>query len=198
MIAPRAPWRASPARWLRIPPVGFVRPCEPTLVDRPPAGASWLHEVKHDGFRILVRKLGERAKVWSRRGADFTDRFPAIAEAVGGLSVGRALIDGEAVALMDDGRSDFHALLTKRGERGASLVGLRPSVSRHVSETTYLFLADNVPLAELTLHCRGTMLAKPAALRSHKRGTPWISQVSPPPHGGGGPQAGAPHLAPLG
>jgi hypothetical protein len=168
MIAPRAPWRASPARGTRIPPVGFVRPCEPTLVDRPPAGASWLHEVKHDGFRILVRKLGERAKVWSRCGADFTDRFPAIAEAVGGLSVGRALIDGEAVALMDDGRSDFHALLTKRGERGASLVGLRPSVSRHVSETTYLFLADNVPLAELTLHCRGTMLAKPAALRSRK------------------------------
>jgi hypothetical protein len=67
MIAPRAPWRASPARWTRIPPVGFVRPCEPTLVDRPPAGADWLHEVKHDGFRILVRKLGERVKVWSRR-----------------------------------------------------------------------------------------------------------------------------------
>lgn len=92
MIAPRAPWRASPARWLRIPPVGFVRPCEPTLVDRPPAGPGWLHEVKHDGFRILVRKLDERAKVWSRRGADFTDRFPAIAEAVRGLNVGRALI----------------------------------------------------------------------------------------------------------
>jgi ATP-dependent DNA ligase len=66
MIAPRAPWRASPARWLRIPPVEFVRPCEPTLVDRPPAGAGWLHEVKHDG---LVRKQGERVKIWSRRGA---------------------------------------------------------------------------------------------------------------------------------
>ena len=86
MIAPRAPWRASPVRW-----VGFVRPCEPTLVDRPPAGAGWLHEVKHDGFRILVRKLGERAKVWSRRGADFTDRFLGIAEAVRGLAVDRAL-----------------------------------------------------------------------------------------------------------
>jgi bifunctional non-homologous end joining protein LigD len=77
-----------------------------------PGGAGWLHEVKHDGFRILVRKLGERAKVWSRRGADFTDRFSAIAEA------DRALIDGEA----DDGRSDFGALLTKRGGAQASLV----------------------------------------------------------------------------
>jgi ATP-dependent DNA ligase len=115
MIAPRQPWPPSPARWQRIPPVGFVRPCEPTLVDRPPAGAGWLHEVKHDGFRVLVRKLGERANVWSGRGADFTDRFSTIAEAVGGLSVSRALIDGEAVVLMDHGRSDFHALLTKHG-----------------------------------------------------------------------------------
>jgi bifunctional non-homologous end joining protein LigD len=58
----------------------FVRPCESTLVDRPPAGPGWLHEVKHHGFRVLVRKLGERAKVWSQRGADFTDRFLGIAE----------------------------------------------------------------------------------------------------------------------
>jgi ATP-dependent DNA ligase len=92
-------WRASPALWRRFPPPGFVRPCEPTLVDRPPAGAGWLHEVKQDGFRILVRKLGERSKVWSRRGADFTYRFPAIAEAVRGLAADRALIDGEAVVL---------------------------------------------------------------------------------------------------
>jgi bifunctional non-homologous end joining protein LigD len=47
---------------------------EPALIDRPPAGPGWLHEVKHDGFRILTRKLGERADVWSRRGADCTDK----------------------------------------------------------------------------------------------------------------------------
>jgi hypothetical protein len=41
-------WRASSLRWRRNPPVGFLRPCEPTLVDRPPAGPGWLHEVKHD------------------------------------------------------------------------------------------------------------------------------------------------------
>ena len=39
----------------RNPPVGFVRPCEPTLVDRPPAGDGWLHEIKHDGFRVLAK-----------------------------------------------------------------------------------------------------------------------------------------------
>jgi bifunctional non-homologous end joining protein LigD len=115
-------WRTSSAGWLRIKPVGFVRPCEPKLVDRPPAGEGWLHEVKHDGFRILARKEGERMKVWSRRGADFTDRFPAIAEAVRGLPADQALIDGEAVVLREDGRSDFHALLTKRGGSQAAFV----------------------------------------------------------------------------
>ena len=106
-------WRSSPRR--RSPPKGFVIPCQPTLVAHPPTGADWLHEVKHDGFGILARKQGERVKIWSRRGADFTDRFSRIAESVRGLPADEALIDGEAVVFQDDGRSDFHALLTKRG-----------------------------------------------------------------------------------
>ena len=60
--------------------------------------------------------------VWSRRGADFTHWFPTIAEAIRGLNVDRALIDGEAVVLRDDGGSDFRALMTKRGGAQASLV----------------------------------------------------------------------------
>jgi hypothetical protein len=108
------PWRA-PA------PAGeqsFLRPCEPTLADRPPAGAGWLHEIKHDGFRVLARKRGDRVQIWSRRGTDFTYRFPAIAEAVRSLAVDRALIDGEAVVLREDGRSDFgaHAVILDSGE----------------------------------------------------------------------------------
>jgi bifunctional non-homologous end joining protein LigD len=135
-------WRASAPHWRRIPPVGFVRPCEPTLTDRPAAGPGWLHEVKHDGFRILAWKHGRRATVWSPRGADFTGRFPGIAEAVRGLDADMALIDGEAVVLRHDGRSDFRALLTKGGGARASLVafdllrleggslGLRPIEAR--------------------------------------------------------------------
>jgi bifunctional non-homologous end joining protein LigD len=92
------------------------------LVDHPPSGPGWLHEVKHDGFRILARKQGERVQVWSRRGADFSHRFSAIAEAVRGLACDSALLDGEAVVLRKDGRSDFVALLTKRGGALATLV----------------------------------------------------------------------------
>jgi bifunctional non-homologous end joining protein LigD len=92
-------WRIS----RRTPPAGFIQPCQPTIVAAPPAGPGWLHEVKHDGYRILARKQGERVEVWSRRGADFTDRFPKIAEAVRKLPAESALIDGEAVAFRPDG-----------------------------------------------------------------------------------------------
>jgi bifunctional non-homologous end joining protein LigD len=72
------------------------------LVHRPPAEAGWRHDVKPDGFRILALKLGERVKVWSRREADFTYHFTAIADPVRGLSADEAAIDSEAV---NDGRS---------------------------------------------------------------------------------------------
>jgi ATP-dependent DNA ligase len=100
-------WRAATPRWRRNAPAGFVRPCEPSLTDRPPAGPGWSHEIKHDGFRILALKQGELVKLWSRRAAGLTKRFSRIAEAVRGLKADEALIDGEAVVFGDDGRSDF-------------------------------------------------------------------------------------------
>jgi bifunctional non-homologous end joining protein LigD len=69
--------------------------------------------VKHDGFRILVRKQGAKVTLRSRRGNDLTDRLPPIADAVRGLPADEILIDGEAVVFRADGRSDFEALLTR-------------------------------------------------------------------------------------
>ena len=115
-------WHTHPARLRRTPPAGFFQPCQPTLVAIPPAGPGWLHEMKHDGFRILARKQGERVEVWSRRGALFNYSFPRIAEAVGALPVENALIDGEAVVFRSDGHSDFAALRTKAGGEQASFV----------------------------------------------------------------------------
>ena len=104
------------------PPAGFIRPCQPFLVVRPPADPDWLHEVKHDGYRIIGLKQGERVSLWTRYGTDFTDRLLRIAEAVGKLSAENALIDGEAVVFRPDGRSDFGALRTKAGGAQACLV----------------------------------------------------------------------------
>ena len=78
------PWH-NPPRFRRPKPAGFIAPCWPTLVANPPAGPGWLHEVKHDGFRTLARKHGERVDVWSRYGTDFSARFLNIAAAVAAL-----------------------------------------------------------------------------------------------------------------
>ena len=115
-------WRTSSPLFRRDPPADFIIPCNPKLVSRPPAGPGWLHEIKHDGFRILARKQGERVTLWTRRGADYTDKLPGIAQAVRRLRADEALIDGEAVVFRPDGSSDFRALLTKRGAERASYV----------------------------------------------------------------------------
>jgi bifunctional non-homologous end joining protein LigD len=105
-----------------LPPNGFILPCQPLLVDKPPSGLGWLHEVKHDGYRIIARKDGSRVTLWSRYGTNFTERLPKIAEAICSLAVKSALIDGEAVALRPDGHSDFATLRTKAGSTRACLV----------------------------------------------------------------------------
>jgi bifunctional non-homologous end joining protein LigD len=80
-----------------------------TLVDSVPTGTGWIHEVKYDGYRALVAVGGGKAKVFTRSGLDWTDKFAAIANAAAALPVGSALIDGEIVAFKD-GRPDFSTL----------------------------------------------------------------------------------------
>jgi bifunctional non-homologous end joining protein LigD len=80
-----------------------------TLVDHVPAGTSWLHEVKYDGYRALIAVAGGKAKIFTRSGLDWTDKFPGIAEAAAKLPVDSTLIDGEVVAFKD-GKPDFSTL----------------------------------------------------------------------------------------
>ena len=86
---------------------GFVWPCLPTSAAKPPSGERWLHEVKHDGFRVIARKIGKRVKLYSRSGNDLTYRFSLIVEAMAKLRVQSCAIDGEAVACSEDGLSSF-------------------------------------------------------------------------------------------
>ena len=69
----------------RLSPTGFVPPCLPTKAAEPPSGPLWVHEIKHDGFRAIARKDGERVRLYSRPGNDMTWRFPLIVEAVSTL-----------------------------------------------------------------------------------------------------------------
>jgi bifunctional non-homologous end joining protein LigD len=80
-----------------------------TLVDAVPTGSAWLHEVKYDGYRALISVANGKAKVFTRTGLDWTDKFAAIADAAAKLPVKSALIDGEIVAFKD-GHPDFSTL----------------------------------------------------------------------------------------
>jgi hypothetical protein len=53
---------------------GFVDPCIPSLAHKPPSGPDWVHEVKHDGYRLIVRRDGETVRLFTRRGYDWTER----------------------------------------------------------------------------------------------------------------------------
>jgi ATP-dependent DNA ligase len=87
---------------------GFIAgPCLPTSAPQPPSGAIWLHEIKHDSFRVIARKTGKRVRLYSRPGNVLTYRFPLIVEAVAKLRSQSCIIDGEAVVCGDDGIASF-------------------------------------------------------------------------------------------
>ena len=109
-------WRStSPARH----PPGFIEPCLPTLADTVPSGPQWAYEIKHDGFRFICCREGERVRVFSRNGRDWTDRVPLIAAALAKLRVKSVTLDGEGVVCRANGVSDFDRLRAAVGRLGS-------------------------------------------------------------------------------
>ena len=104
----------TPGMVLRAAPYAFIPPCLPSRADRPPSGPGWVHEIKHDGFRMMVRRGVAGVGLLTRNGHDWTDRYPLIAEAAGALRVRSFLIDGEAVACDGDGMPVFDRLRYRR------------------------------------------------------------------------------------
>jgi bifunctional non-homologous end joining protein LigD len=91
-------------------PPGFVPPCIPTLAAKPWSGPEWIHEIKHDGYRLQVRRDGDAVRLFTRRGYDWTERYPAIAAAAAKLKARTLTVDGEAVVCDGDGVAVFGAL----------------------------------------------------------------------------------------
>lgn len=81
-----------------------------TLVREAPTGEGWLHEMKYDGYRIIARKDGDRVRLFTRSGKDWTHRFSPLAKAVKGLECGSCVLDGEAAILDEEGRTSFQLL----------------------------------------------------------------------------------------
>ena len=103
-------------------PSGFIEPCLPSEVDRPPSSPLWVHEIKHDGYRLMLRRDGSRIRCFTRNGHDWADRFPAIVDAALRIEATSFLIDGEVVIFRDDQTPDFQALRSQRRGNEAVLV----------------------------------------------------------------------------
>ena len=78
---------------VRTLPAGFIAPCLPSKTDKLPSGSDWLHEIKHDGFRVIARKNAAQVKLYSRPGNDLTYRFPLIVETLVRLRLSSCIID---------------------------------------------------------------------------------------------------------
>jgi bifunctional non-homologous end joining protein LigD len=104
-----------PRRVLAATMPGFIAPELCQLVKRPPSGAGWVHEIKFDGYRLQLRIEAGKATLKTRKGLDWSEKFAAIVADAAGL--GDAIIDGEVVALDDNGAPDFAALQAALSER---------------------------------------------------------------------------------
>src|SRR5262245_32879241 len=102
-------------------PAGFVVPAQPIKASRPPSGADWVHEIKHDGYRLIVRRDGPTVRLYTRNAYDWTVRLPAIAAAAARIKAKSFTIDGEAVVLGSDGLSRFDELRRRSAAHSAIL-----------------------------------------------------------------------------
>lgn len=89
---------------------GFIPPLLPTLVDQPPAGSDWQHEIKHDGYRTEIVLTGDGGRAFTRNGIDWSNRYAALISAALEMHCKSAHLDGEMIVQDEHGRSDFNAL----------------------------------------------------------------------------------------
>lgn len=128
-------------------------PCIPTPSKQVPVGPDWIHEIKHDGYRLIVQREDKRVRLLTRNGYDWTDRYPLIVEAALRNRSRSFVIDGEAVLLGVDGISDFNGLHSRRHNDEVQLYAFD------------ILALDGDDLRKLPLHLRKNNLARLLARR---------------------------------
>jgi bifunctional non-homologous end joining protein LigD len=145
------------ARWITSYLSGMVTnafaPCIPTRGTKVPDREDWLHEVKHDGYRLMVQRDGQRVRLWTRNGYDWSKRYPLIVEAALRHRSTSFVMDGEAVLLGVDGISDFDAMHSRQHDEEVQFYAFD------------LLVANGDDLRSLPLHLRKNNLARMLARR---------------------------------
>jgi bifunctional non-homologous end joining protein LigD len=154
----------------RAKDVGTPSPALARLADQVPDGDEWLHELKLDGYRVLAHLEDGEVRLITRAGKDWTKRFPAVADALRELPASRALLDGEVVIVLPDGRTSFQALQNALSNDPRP----RGELAYYVFDLLHLdgFDLRGAPLVERKRLLRALLEGGPAALRfsAHVRG----------------------------
>ena len=111
-------WRNSRGRPSNAP-AAFIHPCQPIVAKQPPNGPGWVHELKHDGYRLQVHVRDGRVRLYTMNGADWSKRYPLIVRDAARID-GSAIIDAEVVWLDSEGMAVFDALHSRANDAKAS------------------------------------------------------------------------------
>ena len=95
-------------------------PCLPTRVEKAPSGERWVHEIKHDGYRLIARKLDGHVRLYTKQGNDWSKKYPLITTALHRMRVSSIVLDGEAMCF-DNGREDFQRLWSNCSDETVTL-----------------------------------------------------------------------------
>lgn len=131
----------------------LFEPCLPTRGTKVPSGQGWIHEIKYDGYRLIVQREGERVRLFTKNGHDWTDRYPLIVESALRNRSSSFVIDGEAVLLGVNGVSDFDGLHSRKYDDQVQLYAFDA------------MMLDGDDLRKLPLSMRKTNLAQLLARR---------------------------------
>ncbi|HWK65414.1 MAG TPA: non-homologous end-joining DNA ligase [Rhizobiaceae bacterium] len=106
----------------KSPPLAYIEPMMPTLVDKPPEGDRWFHEIKYDGYRTQIILSGDQARAYTRRGHDWTDKYWRLVDAARELFGRDIHIDGEVIVQDSAGKPDFGNLRSSIMSGGDHLI----------------------------------------------------------------------------
>jgi hypothetical protein len=133
--------------------VGFIEPCLPCSAKLPPTGSGWIHEIKHDGFRIMARRDAAGVRLITRKGNDFTARFPFITMAVAALPAANVLDRWRGYCMCRKTADDRNNIVEPqpRGHRQSRLPDRRRRTIRPRWAACLTAFASSVPLHRLVL-----------------------------------------------
>jgi bifunctional non-homologous end joining protein LigD len=114
--------RKPAAIGVKAPFPGFIEPALATSIEKVPSGERWIHEIKFDGYRVQVHLANEAAKIFTRRGHDWTHRFKKVAHDAWQIKANSAVVDGEIVVPAADGTTDFSVLQNELKGKSTSIV----------------------------------------------------------------------------